>query len=113
MWISALLKTFRETGCVNKKGYPHERVFRKLTVPLDLTIIHLVLSCPGIYLKEIQVELREAMEAEIGPSAICRFLHKVGFSRQRINLVALQSNKKSELSLCQMFQFIRQKCLYF
>ena len=89
----ASLKLFRETGCVNKKGYPHERAFRKLTVPLELTVIHLVLSRPGIYLREIQVELREAMGAEIGPSAICRFLNKVGFSRQRMKLVALQRDK--------------------
>ena len=47
-----VMKTFRETGCVNKEGYPHERAFHKLTVSLELTIIHLVLSCPGIYLSE-------------------------------------------------------------
>ena len=89
-----VVKFFRETGCVDKKGYPHERAFRKVTAPLELTIIHLVLSRPGIYLREIQVELREAMGAEIGPSAICRFLHKVGFSRQRMKLVALQRDKE-------------------
>ena len=46
------------------------------------------------YLREIQVEHREAMGAEIGSSAICRFLHKVGFSRQVIKLVALQRDKE-------------------
>ena len=30
-----VVKTFRETGCVTKKGYPHERAFRKLTVRLN------------------------------------------------------------------------------
>ena len=40
------------------------------------------------------MELREAMGAEIGPSAICRFLHKVGFSRQKMKLVALQWDKE-------------------
>ena len=89
-----VVKFFRETGCVDKKGYPHERAFRKLTAPHELTIIHLVLSRPGIYLREIQVELWEAMGAEIGPSDICRFLHKVGFSRQRMKLVALQRDKE-------------------
>jgi len=70
---------------------------------LELTVIHLVLS----RLREIQVELREAMGAEIGPSAICRFLHKVGFSRQRRKLVALQRDKAiraqfvSDVSICE------------
>ena len=34
------------------------------------------------------------MGAEIGSSAICRFLHKVGFSREVIKLVALQRDKE-------------------
>ena len=89
-----VVKLFRETGSVSKKVYPRERAFRKLTAPLELTIIHLVLSRPGIYLREIQEELCETMGAEISPSAICRFLHKVGFSRQRMKLVALQRDKE-------------------
>lgn len=40
------------------------------------------------------MEHREAMGAEIGSSAICRFLHKVGFSREVIKLVALQRDKE-------------------
>lgn len=45
-----VVKFFRETGCVDKKGYPHERAFHKLTASLELTIINLFLSRPGIYL---------------------------------------------------------------
>ena len=56
------------------------------------------------------MELREAMGVEIGPSAICRFLHKVGFSRQRMKLVALQRDKEIRAQFVSDVSIISQKC---
>jgi hypothetical protein len=57
-------------------------------------ILHTVLSSPGIYLREIQNELWELTGAELSASSICRFLQRVGFSRQRMKTVATQRDAK-------------------
>ena len=88
--VCQTLARFRESGTVSKKNHPVPRVFKKLTAPLELTILHLVLERPGIYLQEIASEFLDVMGAEISLSTICRFLRKVGFTRQRLRLAALQ-----------------------
>ena len=80
---------FRETGVVQKKQYLSPRAY-KLTPPLELTVIHLVLKCPGIYLHEIATELLDTTGAMISLSTLCRFLQKIGFTHQRLKLAALQ-----------------------
>lgn len=89
-----IVKLFQETGCVDKKKYPQQRAFRKLTTPLQLTVLHLVLERPGIYLREIHSELFELAGADISYSQICRFLSDMGFSRQKIKYTALQRDQR-------------------
>ena len=88
--VSWTLSLFRHTGNVHKKIYPSEQAFRKLTPPLEYTIIHIVLMRPGIYLREIQAELYEETGTEVCLSTICRFLHRNGFTRQRFRIAATQ-----------------------
>lgn len=57
-------------------------------------VLHTVLSFPGIYLREIQNELWEVTGADVSATSICRFLHRVGFFRQRIRYVALQRDEQ-------------------
>lgn len=87
------VELFKETGQVDKKVYPKEQCFRKLTQPLELIILHVVLSCPGIYLREIQNELWEVTGEVLSATSICRFLRRIGFSRQRMKQVALQRDR--------------------
>ena len=101
-----ITKLFKEQGNVSKKVYPQERAFRKLTPSLELTVLHLVLSNPGIYLREIQKALYESTGAEVSPSAICRLLSRIGFSRQKMKLVAKQ--RDDELRA----QFVSDMSLY-
>ena len=89
-----VIKLFNETGTISKKAYPQEKSFRKLTPPLELMVLHLALNRPGIYLREIQSELLATTGAEVSQSAICRFFQKVGFTRQKMKLVALQRDKE-------------------
>ncbi len=89
-----IVKLFNETGQVNKRAYPREQAFRKPTAPLELTILHLVLGQPGIYLREIQAELLEATGADVSATSICRFLSRTGFTRQRMKYAALQRDKQ-------------------
>ena len=69
--VSRTLARFRESGTV-RKTIP----FQEYSRSLELTVLHLVLSRPGIFLQEIA-------GAEIS-------LKKVGFTRQRLRLAALQ-----------------------
>ena len=41
---------FNATGQVSKRPYFAYKAFRKLTVPAELLVIHLVQDNPGIYL---------------------------------------------------------------
>ena len=58
-----------------------------------LLILHLVLQRPGIFLREIQDELLSTFEREVSESAICRLLHKNGFTCQRLQVTALQQDE--------------------
>ncbi len=87
--VCRTLSVFKQTGSVCKK-YPAERAFKKLTKPLQLMILHLVLELPGIYLREISDELMRITGADVTESAICQFLHKSGFTRQKMKLIAMQ-----------------------
>ncbi len=73
--VSRTLSLFRETGSVHKKTYPSDQAFRKLTLPLQYMISHMVLMRPGVFLHEIQRELLEETGTKVNLSTICRFLH--------------------------------------
>ena len=55
--VYRIVNLFNATGTVSKKMYPREKASRKLTNPAELLILSLVISKPGILLKEIQSEL--------------------------------------------------------
>ena len=55
--VSRTVGLFNATGSVSKKIYPSKKAYRKLTDPAQFLILNLVLSKPGILLKEIQCEL--------------------------------------------------------
>ena len=88
--VRRTVRLFERTGTVNKKEYPSERSFRKLTKPAEFFILNLVLSRPGIYLREVRTELLQELGVKVTESAICVYLHKAGFTRQRLKLYAVQ-----------------------
>jgi len=50
--------TLFRTRNIAKKPYPSERAARKLTEPAQFFVIYLILDGPGIYLRELQLELQ-------------------------------------------------------
>ena len=90
--VIRVVERFRETGTVTKKPYPTEKLNKKLTQVLQFFILDLVLTNPGIYLHEIQLKIQEEFYVTIDCLTICRFLHKSGFSQQRLRIVAIQQN---------------------
>ena len=91
--VSRTIQLFCVTGSVSKRTYPKEQAFRKLTTPVQLLILHLVMQKPGIYLREIQNELSTTLLLQVDVGTICRFLHNSGFTRQKLKIVALQRDE--------------------
>ena len=86
MWRT--VKLFRETGDVQKRLYPH--VIKKLTPVTEHIIATEVLKRPGIMLHELQAELVEQTGVAVCLSTICRFLHRIGFTPQKVKVIAIQ-----------------------
>ena len=56
------------TPCVSlatEEGLSQEQAFRKLTAPVELPVLHMTLSHPGVYLHEIQTELLELLVVDV------------------------------------------------
>ena len=85
-----VIHTFLNTGDVAKRQYPAERSFRKITEPVKLFVLYLILQKPGIFLREIIAEVRMTLGVDISESAICKVLKNTGFTRQKLVLFALQ-----------------------
>ena len=77
-------------GAYIKRPYPKEKASRKLTSPAQMFVLHLTLQKPAIYLHEIQ---KEVSLLKVSLSTLCTFLHKSGFTRQRLRTVALQQDR--------------------
>lgn len=93
--VSRTVSIFRESGDVGKRQYPKEaRPNKKLTSPVQLTILHTVLQHPDYYLHEIQNEVCILTGVNISVSSLCSFLRKCNFTRQRLRLIASQRDSE-------------------
>ena len=90
--VQSTVVLFNTTGTVNKKVYPRENSFRKMTLPAQVLILNLIIERPSAYLSEIQQEIKDTLLIEVSISTICRFLKENGFSRQKLRRVALQQD---------------------
>ena len=88
--ISITLSLFFASGSLKKKPYPKDKAFRKLTTPCQLLIM---IERPGIYLHESQNELRSTLEVEVSLSAIWKFVHQSGLTRQKLVTTATQRDE--------------------
>lgn len=98
--VKRTVKLFRETGLVDKQPYPVESATKKLTPVVQSFILNIVLQKPGIYLREIKQEAKEELGLDIDISSICKFLHKSGFTHQRLHLVAIQQDADLRMQFC-------------
>ena len=92
--VHRIVKKFRTTGTVMKKPYATSSLPVKMTRPVQLTVLRLVLDKPGIYLREIQQELVWMFGLSISLSSLCNFLKKNNFTRKKMQLVASQRNEE-------------------
>ncbi len=72
--VKRILQKLECSGSVAKKVYPADKASRKISEPIQLFIIHLLLRRPGVYLREIVSEVRASFQLEITESAVCKFM---------------------------------------
>ena len=83
--VSRIVQLFSATGDVKKRVYPkNSRPTMKLTDPVKLHILHIVLQQPEIYLKELQLELCVITGVHVCESSMCTFLKESNFTRHRL-----------------------------
>lgn len=68
-------------------------------------LISLVLTRPGLYLREIQEELHHSMLHWVDTSTICRTLHHIGMSRQVLKHYAIQRSETLRTKFRSEFQY--------
>ena len=91
--VHRIVCKFESLGNVEKKRYDSRRSYTKLTEQAKLFILHLVIERPGIFLSEIKDEIYFKLGVTITKSALCVFLHREGFTRQRLKLYAIQRSE--------------------
>ena len=104
--VSRTLTLFHATGQVSKRPYPKDRAVRKLTVPVQLQILQLVIENPGIYLHQVQEQLQQLLQLEISTATICRCLKVNGFTRQKLCITAIQQDE------CLRQQYVQDMSVY-
>lgn len=63
--VSRVLRIFHTSGNVSKKKYPKGRAICKLTPPVQIFIMKLIINNPGILLREVQKELNDVLFLKI------------------------------------------------
>lgn len=91
--VSRIVRLFRSSGDVCKRPYPkNSRPTKKLTIPVEFTILHAVLQHPEWYIHEIQEEVCVLTGTYVSTSSICTFLKRSNFTRQKMKLIAQQQD---------------------
>ena len=104
---------FRLTGGVRlfakKDGPAHT-----LSEHEELYLLDLVLSSPGMYLQEAQLQLFSYTGTWVHESTICRTLRRLGLSRQKIEHLALQRSETKRITFMAevMMVFQSNMCLW-
>lgn len=86
--VKRILHIFTTTGDVCKRTYSSERRYRKKVSQCNIT--YLILTRPGIYLREIVSELSTVLGLDITENAVCKVIKKIGCTHHKLATYALQ-----------------------
>ena len=91
--VQRVITRFQATGTVTKSPYPRDRACKKLTAPVQLLILNFIVEQSHAYLSEVQKHVKNFLQLDLSITTICKFLHQQGFSRQKLQKVALQQDR--------------------
>ena len=80
-----------------RKSIKHNGPYPVLNEGQNLFLINLLLTRPGIYLRELQHELYIHFGIVVHSSTICRGLRKLGFTYQKLQHIALQQSESERI----------------
>ena len=86
--VCNVLKRFTQTGDVHVKKHPKRD--RKLDRYHEIYIINLILDSPSLQLKEITSKVLQITGTSVSSSTLCRLLARFGFTRKKVQRIALQ-----------------------
>ena len=91
--VHNICKLFEQTGFVDP--CKPDRTNTRLLSPYDeLLVTGLLLETPSLYLSEVRHRIEEITCIQVTPSTLCRILHRHGFTRKKIQQVALQRSSE-------------------
>ena len=85
-----IFKRFQDTGEVDPKPATRRESLRKLDSHHRLYVIGLIITSPDLHLSELVSKVYETTGIIVHVSTICRLLAEHGFTRKKIQHVALQ-----------------------
>ena len=83
-----ILDRFDRTGCVTPNAATARE--RALHEHDELLLVHMVCENPSVHLHEIQQKVYKTTGTEVSIATICRSLKRNGFSRKKVQSIALQ-----------------------
>ena len=97
---------FERTGEVSPSKANREET-RVLTGQQELLILGLVLDNPSLYIAEIVQKILELTGIQVSASTICRIIHRNGFTRKKIQQIAMQRSTDYRSQLMAEVQYHR------
>ena len=77
------VQLFYQTGAIAKKRYDSTNLSRKLTDVVQFTLLQLILEHPGIYLRELQTDVKLVTGLDIAACTICQFFSHKAFQDKK------------------------------
>ena len=102
--VHNVFKLFEQTGSVDPSK-PDRANTRMLSQYDELLVIGLLLENPSLYLGEICHEVEHVTGICVTPSTICSIIHRHGFTRKKIQQVALQRSSEHRGDFMAEMQF--------
>lgn len=109
--VHSIFKPFEATGEVSTKK--HQKHDRKLDNYRKIYIIGLILSCPTLELSKLVQAIADISNTNVSRSTLCRLLAHYGFTRKKVQKIALQRRVDFRVSfMTNAFIFSKDKFVW-
>ena len=79
----------------------------------QVTLMQSLLNKPSMYLTEVRDALLEATGRDVYLSTICRTVHRLGFTRQKLRKVAIQCSEEKHGEVAAEVNFLDPNMFFF
>lgn len=99
------VELYQSSGVVEPRKQKHgpEQLLSEFE---QITALQSQIDRPGIFLIELQQQLNEVTGRTVHISTICRTVHRLGFTRKRLQHIALHLVMRKVLNLWRRYQFL-------